>query len=88
MFGTQGTFIYDDRGARLSTSRDPNDPGRSLTLSPLPSTKGDLIPEFVEAILDSKDTSGETQNEFDVMSACIAVDRALEQEASVKVEYV
>ena len=88
LFGTKGTFIYDDRGARLHTSRDPNDPGRSLTLSPLPSTKGDLIPDFVEAILESRNTADETQHEFDVMSACLAVDRALEQETPVEVEYV
>ncbi len=88
VFGTKGTFIYDDRGARLHTSRDPSDEGRSLAMSPLPSTKGDLIPDFVEAILQSRDTAEETQHEFDVMSACIATDRALEQEDPVRVEYV
>lgn len=85
VFGTKGTAIYDDRGARLHTSQDPAILAAPLDLSPLPSSKGDLIPWFVESVRDRKPT---TSNELDLMSVCIAADRALETQTSIAIEYL
>ena len=87
-FGTKGSFLYDDMGPRLHTSRDPSLPPQGLDMAALPPSKGDLIPGFIEAILNNEDTRAQTQHEFDVISACVAADRALATSASVEVEYV
>lgn len=88
VFGTKGVFIYDDAGPRLHSSAEPNQPSHRITLSPLSKTKGDLIPAFIDAIVTGKDTSLETQHEFDVMSACIGADRALEQARTMEITYI
>ena len=49
IFGTRSTFIYDDRGPRMHYTTDPNVSASPLLLDPLPGSKGDLIPGFVEA---------------------------------------
>lgn len=85
VFGTEGTAIYDDRGARLHTSRDPALLAAPLDLSPFPTSKGDLIPEFVESVRDRQPASS---NEFDLMSVCIAADRALETQTPIAIEYL
>ncbi len=88
VFGTKGTFIYDDQGPRLHTNRAPTVTPTSLELSPLPSSKGDLIPNFVEGILAGKDTNAQSQHEFDVISACVAVDEALQTSKEVSIHYI
>jgi predicted dehydrogenase len=88
IFGTKGTFLYDDQGPRLHTSRDPEGAVTPLELAPLPPSKGELIPDFVEALLAGKDTAAYTQHEFDVIAACVAADRALAQGGTVRIEYV
>lgn len=88
IFGTKGTFIYDDQGPRLHTSRDPSVAPTALELPGLPASKGDLIPEFIELVLSGTDTRAETQHEFDVISSCVAVDRALAASTAAEVKYV
>lgn len=88
VFGTRGTFIYDDRGPRLHASRDPSVSATPLDLSGAPASKGDLIPGFVGAILKGEDTSGQAQREFDVISACVAADQALGSPKSVEIDYI
>ena len=88
VFGTKAAFIYDDAGPRLHTSRDPAVPPTPLTLSALPGTKGDLIEGFVEGILKGDDPIRPAQREFDVISACVAADRALAASTMEEVQYV
>lgn len=86
VFGTKATFVSDDAGPRLHASRDPAVPARALDLPPLPATKGDLIPAFVQAILAGADPGPAAQHEFDVISACVAADQAALTGTSVKIE--
>ena len=88
LFGTKGTFIYDDQGPRFHASRDPAIPSTFFDLSATPASKGSLIPAFVESIVDGKDSSVQAQYEFDVISACIAVDEALKARKTVEIIYV
>lgn len=88
VFGTNGTFIYDDQGPRLHTSRDPSVPATALELSPLPANKGDLIPGFIKAILDGGDRQARAQQEFDTISVCIAADQALTGAKPMEIEYI
>lgn len=88
VFGTEATFLYDDAGARLHTSRDPAVGPLRLTEEPLPASKGDLIPEFVADIIRGNDRGAVVQHEFDVISASAAVDQAIATAHTVDVEYV
>jgi predicted dehydrogenase len=88
VFGTRATFIYDDAGARLHESRDPAVPARRLQESPLPASKGDLIPGFIAAIVGNGDYAAETQSVFDGICVAIACDRAVASGQLEQVEYV
>ncbi|MCU1282795.1 MAG: hypothetical protein JWM53_6341 [bacterium] len=87
VFGTKATFLYDDRGARLHTSRDPDSQPELLGHSPLPASKGDLIPGFIEAIRTGRDPNAQIRHELAVISACVAADRALATGESARIEY-
>jgi predicted dehydrogenase len=88
VFGTTGTFIYDDCQARLHRSRDPSQAALPIDLSPFPPCKGALIPAFVQGIMQHAEPSAQTQHEFDVISACVAADAASASAAPVAVVYV
>ena len=85
VFGTSGTFVHDDAGARLHESRDPAAAPRRLDLRSEPETKGALVAGFLDAI-ESGDRSG-AQHELDVVCACAAADHALAERRAVDVEY-
>ena len=87
VFGTKATFIHDDLGARVYTQRDPGGPPRVLDHAPVAATKGDLVPSFVDAILAGADPTPIAQHEFDVITACIAADRALATHEPLAIEY-
>jgi predicted dehydrogenase len=88
IFGTGGTFFYDDAGPRVHRSRDPGDQATGVGLSPFPETKGDLIPAFVDAALNDKDISAETQMIFDGIVISLACDRGLTSGGKEMIEYL
>ena len=88
VFGTQATFIHDDGGARLHQNRDPALTANPVTLATLPSSKGDLIPAFIEAISNDTDFNGHAQTILDVISICAACEQSLKSKAEVEVNYV
>jgi len=88
VFGTKATFIYDDCGARIHMSRVPSIVPDQIDLSALPSSKGALIPDFVDSIVRQKDTMEITNHEFNLMSVCFAADQALRVANPVEIKYV
>ncbi len=88
IYGTKATFIYDDAGARLHKSRDPDCSAEPVDLAPLPETKGDLIPEFVSAIVNEKDISNQIQMIFDGICISAASDRAIKTQKQERIEYL
>ena len=87
VFGTRGTFIYDDAGARLHRDRDPATPPVAIDQAPLPASKGVLIPDFVAGIRAGADPRAAAEHEFDVVAACIAADQALAIGKPIEVHY-
>ena len=94
IFGTRKTFVLDDAGPRLMTSRDPVEPDRaatpaqSLDLAAQPAHKGALIPAFVEAILsNSSPRTADLQATLDAISVAAACDEALTRSAPVQIRY-
>lgn len=88
IFGTAATFIHDDQGARLYSTRDEGQPPQRLELSAQPLSKGALIGPFVDRILRGTDSAPLVQHEFDVISACVAADLAACDGESHDVHYV
>ena len=88
IFGTNRTFIYDDAGPRLHTTRDPDESAERMGLSPLPAHKGDLIPGFIDAITDQSDDRMITQSFFDAVSICAAADKSAALGERVGIDYV
>jgi predicted dehydrogenase len=87
VFGTKATFIADDTGARLHVARDPGAPPRALELAPVATSKGDLVPGFVDGVLDRVDGGPAARHELDVMTACMFADRALAAQHRQRIEY-
>jgi predicted dehydrogenase len=87
IFGTKATFIHDDAGARLHIARDPGEPPRILEHAATAANKGDLLPPFVDALLAGADPGPLARHELDVITACIAADRAFAQQQSLSIEY-
>jgi predicted dehydrogenase len=88
IYGTKGTFLYDDMGARVHWTRDEAVEASPLNLPALPVDKGDLIPDFVSAVLHDEDISSQTQDVFDGLSIGAACDRALQTNGLETVAYV
>lgn len=88
VFGTEATFIYDDAGPRWHGTRDPAHLSSIVNLPTLPATKGDLIAPFVSAILHDENLDTHTQVMFDVISVCLACDRALQANCIEEILYV
>jgi len=88
VFGTHATFVYDDAGPRLHFTRDPAATAASVTLPPLPMSKGALIAPFVSAILSEENLDAHTQALFDTISICAACDESLRACAEVEVAYL
>ena len=88
VFGTRATFLYDDQGPRLHTSRDPGQPPQRLDLPGLPAGKGELLPAFLDAVAGGDGYDGVTQSFFDGIAICLACDRAAEQRSPQDIEYV
>ncbi len=88
VFGTEATFIYDDQGPRLLTSREDAAAAEPVEAAALPAGKGVLIPAFVDAIRESRDPAPAAKREFDLISVCAAADDSLHQGTSVGIGYV
>ena len=87
VFGTAASFLYDDAGARLHRSRDPDSAPETVDLPPLPASKAELIPDFVRRVGAGERGDAEAQHELDVVAACVAADRALAEGGVVDIEY-
>jgi predicted dehydrogenase len=85
VFGTRATLIYDDAGPRIHRSRDPEVPPEPLDLAALPASKAELISDFVARVVEGN--TGQEQRELNVVSVCIAADRALAEGGAVDFEY-
>ena len=87
MFGTEATLVSDDAGARLYRSRDPQTEPEHLELAAVPASKAELIPDFVGRVIAGDADGQRVRHELDVISACIAGDRALATGGSIDIEY-
>jgi len=92
IFGTKATFIYDDQGARLHTTRDENAQATPIDLDPLPASKGSLIETFLKTIQSNTFTPEQSkaavQHNINVVSIVAAADRAVLSNQEESILYV
>jgi predicted dehydrogenase len=88
IYGTKGTFIYDDMSARMHWTRDEDAKAIELNIPTLPADKGDLIPAFVSAVIEDQDIYEQTQAAFDGLSISAACERALHTQRLETVDYL
>jgi predicted dehydrogenase len=86
-FGTKGTFISDSIGPRIIHAHDGD-----MTLlgsqSPLPTGKGFLIPDFLDAIeCNDAGRSEIMRSHLQTMALCLAADESLATGHTVKISY-
>ena len=88
IFGTEGTFIYDDQGPRVHKSRSEEEPPQFIDLPTLPSGKGDLIPDFVATINGEREGSVSLQHNLNIISIAASADAALSSNQELMINYV
>jgi predicted dehydrogenase len=87
IFGTKGTFIYDDMGSRIHWTRDESSQPEFIQHLPKPSQKGILLHDFVNRILQNQEDFY-TKKEFDLMSVLLTSDESLNSSQPLKIEYL
>ena len=87
VFGTKASFIYDDMGPRLHSTRDEKTAPWMLNVATLPDGKGVLIPQFIASILNNDDPTPAAEREFDLIAVCAAADRSQSEQKTVEIVY-
>ncbi|MBI4969644.1 MAG: Gfo/Idh/MocA family oxidoreductase [Rhodospirillales bacterium] len=86
VYGTRKTFVNDLPHAKLFNGDESND--ESLITTPYPGMeKGDLIPDFIQAIRDGREARVSSRDVFRVMDVCLAIQDALAKGSTVDVTY-
>ncbi|PCI97421.1 MAG: hypothetical protein COB14_09085 [Alphaproteobacteria bacterium] len=87
VFGTKGTFLYDDAGPRIHWTSDEDKTADFVKEAPLPAEKGVLIPDFIGTIINN-DIIESAYQEFDLMSVVLAADEVLNCKKPTRIEYL
>jgi len=88
VYGTKATFINEVGPAQLYTARDEKTLPTKLD-TPYPGVeKGALLEEFVNEIIDGKPSAITTQDVFDGMAVCFAIEKAVSEQRVVAVNYI
>lgn len=86
VYGTAATFVHDQLGARLYTSRDPATPPEPVEDAYIGPAKGDMLPSFVSAILDGGEPEVSATDVLETMAVSLAIEKAAELEQTVRIQ--
>ncbi len=87
VYGTEATYVNDREFGKLYTSRDPEVPYEKMT-QPYPGVhKGDLLDDFIDAIVNDREPQVCSRDIFEAISICLAIDESLQGEP-VTVNYI
>jgi len=78
VYGTKKTFIYDDRGARIFSKRDPFE-SNGYKVRKLYNGKDCLLPGFFKNLNNKKNHKKDIMREINLMSAAISSDISLKK---------
>lgn len=86
VYGTKATFVNDLPDAKWFSGDQPSD-GAAIT-TPYPGMdKGDLLPEFINAVRDGSEPAVSSADVFSVMAICFAAERSVQERTTVAVSY-
>ncbi|HZP68483.1 MAG TPA: Gfo/Idh/MocA family oxidoreductase [Pseudolabrys sp.] len=86
VYGTAATFVHDQLGARLYTSRDPAATAVPVDDAYLGPAKGDMLPSFVAAILDGGEPEVSADDVLGTMAVSLAIEKAVALEQTVTIQ--
>ncbi|MBZ0266133.1 Gfo/Idh/MocA family oxidoreductase [bacterium] len=88
VYGSNGTILYDDAGARIHWTRDEDVTAFTLNNNPLPESKKVIAGRFVDAILSEKNNDEDVKRLFDGISILSAARESLRTGKTVEVNYL
>lgn len=86
VYGTKATFVNDRPNAKWFVGDAPEDESAITTLYP-GTRKGDLLPEFLDAIRAGREPIVGARDVFRTMDVCLAIEEALQNNRIVKLDY-
>jgi len=87
VYGTDATFVHDHQGARLYTSRDPDAPPLAINDAYKGAAKGDMLPNFIAAILDGGEPDVSAADVLDIMAVSLAIEKSANLQKPVDVQF-
>jgi len=87
VYGTMGTFMQGHLGAAYSFSRDPSIDFDRQIEGYSGAAKGDMLPNFIEQILDKQEPEVSKQDVLDSMSVSLAIEKSLKTATPQAVNY-
>lgn len=88
IYGTKATFVNGEPDGCLYTSRDASDKPQVISDVHPGAAKGDLIESFINSISGIAEPEVSADDVFEVMSVCLTIDKARQQNRTVEVEYL
>jgi len=88
VFGTKGTFFNEPGPATFFASRDPTVEPQPLDTAYPFAAKGDAIPSFISSIMGRGEPSVSIDDVFRSLSVCFAIEQAVHQGGTHRVEYL
>lgn len=88
IYGTKATFVNRPDEAELFVSRDPAMRPKLVSTVYPGAQKGDLIGSFLDSILSGSPAEVTTNEVFDIMSVCLAIEEAADTGRVVTVRYL
>ena len=88
IYGTKASFVNDVEFGKLYHSRDKDVMPEKITLAYPGVQKGDLIYNFIDAIINNSELYVSEEDIFSVMSVCFAIEQSVNLNKKVAVSYI
>jgi predicted dehydrogenase len=88
VYGTKATFVNGIEDGLLYKSRESQANPVKITTPYQYKAKGDMIPDFIQGILEDKPLLVDKEDVFRTMSICFAIEQASTSNSKVKVNYL
>jgi len=88
IFGTKKTFIYDDLGPRIYSSRNMNSKHKKIKLKSLPENKTNILKEFIDNLYKKKSLTDDTVFDLKIMNILCACNLSEKKSKKIKIKYI
>ena len=88
IYGTKKTFIYDDLGPRVYSSRNPRKEFNRIILQNLPTNKTNILRNFINSIVKKKNINKETEFDLRIMNVLCYCNISDNLNKNQKIKYI